>query len=479
MAEYGFNDKETLDVFQKDLALIIHEDNSYKAYLFAKRLQDLLDTPRLRDDLSEKNFSRYKDMVLKARFVSLYKLSDQEVFDFFNEHFDKMFEIEDYNIIDKVEHFLIVNKYFLEDRDEFKEKLRKSLLENKLKITKNKIKINDKEERPSIANWLKDFRNQFMEKGFLDAMNLSKYFASSDNIIKLSDDEKKRVKALMNLYARLKIPSSTMEGIEENPFVEDEKGEIGTLRKGQFEKISKEAINIYNQVQKLTGGKLYKKDLTKPLTQVRPSRKVFVPEKTIGDSLSKKEPEEKPIETREIASSASSISRVEKLLQEYKNFELNLKRIKDLVSGLGVYKNDLDSLFLEFENNLKANQKDKSWAIIMFICENKLLNLFFKDNKNLLLEFKKYLSLKFSEDIIENIVKRSTNPETVSLYLQFLLNNKMKLSMRSSGLFGMHLANIFKKIGQDKYFPIVYGDVNLEQFVWREVVEENGVVKFK
>lgn len=270
-----------------------------------------------------------------------------------------------------------------------------------------------------------------------------------------------------------------MEGIEENPFVENEKGEIGTLRKGQFEKISKETINIYNQVQKLTGGKPYKKGLTKPLTQVRPSRKVFVPEKTIGDSLSKKEPEEKHIETREIASSASSISRVEKLLQEYKNFELNLKRIKDLVSGLGVYKNDLDSLFLEFENNLKANQKDKSWAIIMFICENKLLNLFFKDNKNLLLEFKKYLSLKFSEDIIENIVKRSTNPETVSLYLQFLLNNKMKLSMRSSGLFGMHLANIFKKIGQDKYFPIVYGDVNLEQFVWREVVEENGVVKFK
>ena len=116
---------------------------------------------------------------------------------------------------------------------------------------------------------------------------------------------------------------------------------------------------------------------------------------------------------------------------------------------------------------------------MVFICQNKLLDKFLKENKTLLVEFKKNLSFKLSDDIIKNIMSKSTSPETVSLYLQFLLFKKIKLSPKNAGLFGMHLANIFKTIGQDKYFPIVYGDVNLEQFVWREVVEENGLVKFK
>ena len=89
------------------------------------------------------------------------------------------------------------------------------------------------------------------------------------------------------------------------------------------------------------------------------------------------------------------------------------------------------------------------------------------------------MKVKLSDDIIKTIINKSTSSETVSLYLQFLLFKKLKLSPKNSGLFGMHLANIFKKIGQEKYFPIVYGDLNLERFPWREVIEENGLSKFK
>lgn len=449
MSEFKFNDKETIEAFAENLNLIIQEDKEYDAYLFSKRLQELLEIPELISSLSLENQKKYEEMVLQAKFISLYKLEDNELLDLFNNHFNIIFKISFYNLIDKIEHFLIVNKYFLEERDEFKEKIRKSLLDNKIKITTDEIKINEQKVLPTIANWLKDFRNEFTENGFEDPVKINEYLINNNNINKLSKKDKKRIELLLSLYSRLKLSSQDPQGMEENLFIEDKDGNIGTLRKGNFEKIPQSVIDLYNQV----------KDIGAQPAGKSNQQKVFTPSKT-----------EEDIKLKEKQTPA-----IEKLLADYQKFEADLSKIDFLRAEFEKYNKDVDKLSQRF----KTSKKGEAIAVLIFICQNKLLNLFFLDNQDLLLEFKKYLSQKFSPDLVENIVKNSTQAEMVSLYLQFLLNEKLKLYSKDSGLIGMHLANIFKKNGQKSYFPIVYGDTNLEQFVWRDIIEEAGEIKFK
>lgn len=466
---YTFNDQETVKVLQDNLDLIIREDNAPEAFLFAKKLEELLNDQKLTNDLSKENFLVYHEMLRQAKFVSLYKQDEEEIIELFSKYFNEIFNIKFYNILDKVDDYLSVNIYLIKERDVFKEKLRKSLLENKIKITREEIEINNQKVSPIIANWLRDFRNSFMEKGFVDSVNITKYITGNKNFLSLNKKEQRKIKTLLNLYAHLKVSSASPEGIEEHISVETEDGESVILANGQIEKIPQMAIDIFNEVQRKTGGELYdpnKKQESRNKVSTSSSQKVF----TL--------PEESKKEEKDVPEKSNQKS-VEKLLESYRAFEIDLKSIDSLIKELDKYKNSPDGLFKKFSQDLKAESRDALLSSLIFICQNKLLDKFLKENEELLSEFKKHLSFKLSDDVIQSIMKKSTSPETVSLYLQFLLFKKIKLNQQNAGLFGMHLANIFKKNGQDKYFPMVYGDLNLERFVWRDVIEENGLVKFK
>ena len=468
MTEYTFNDQETIDALQNDLNLIIREDNAPEAYLFAKKLESLLEDSNLSSDLSNKHLWKYKKMIKQAKFVSLYKQDEEEILDLINNHFNDIFNIKFYDISDKIDDFLSINKFIIKERDEFKEKLRKSLLDNKKKITKEEIKIGEEKVFSSINNWLRDFRDSFTEEGFKDSLNITKYISENKNFLALNKKEQKKVKTLFNLYAHLKILSSSPEGIEEHISIETEDGEPAIIVNGRIEKIPQAVIDIFNEVQRKTGGKLYHPPQKEISSGNQPAKKVFTPPET--------EVDDKKVKNISPKRDQKAINR---LLESYKKFEMDLISLNANLKSLEKYKNNPDGILNKFNQDLEVENRDNLLADLIFICENKLLDKFFKDSKELLNEFKKDLRVKLSEDIINNIIEKSTSPETVSLYLQFLLFKKLNLSPKNSGLFGMHLANIFKKIGQEKYFPIVYGDLNLERFVWREVIEENGLVKFK
>ncbi len=472
MSEYSFNDQKTIDVFQKSLDRIIKENDSPGAYLFFWRLQNLLNNPKLSSILDNSVLQQYQLMVLKAKFLALYKLDDDEAINLINEHFNLIIDIKFYDLLEKIDQFLVINKYFAIQRDEFKDKLRKVLLESKTRITKHDLKINNKDYSPTISNWLRGFRNQFTEDGFRDKVKITQYFSSGQNVLNLNDSEKKKLKILINLYAYLKVSSLSLEGIEEHISIKTSDGSSAIFAKGRIEKIPQAVINIFNEVQKKIGGELYRpphedRNRVQSIMDSKQSRKVFeLPKEENGSEF-------KPPEKKDEKKS------VEKLLESYRSFEMDLKSIDVLIKALGEYKNKPQKLFSKFNQDLEDKKRDNLLANLVFICQSKLLNKFLNENKKLLVEFKEYLSFKFTADIVKTILDNSSSPETVSLYLQFILFKKLKLSPRNAGLFGMHLANVLKKVGQQKYFPMVYGDVNLEQFVWREVIEENGLVKFK
>jgi len=192
-------------------------------------------------------------------------------------------------------------------------------------------------------------------------------------------------------------------------------------------------------------------------------KKVFVPESV--EERIQKIPEKKA-------------SNIDTLLNAYKNFELSFKNLETQVTkDLKLKKStDLDEEFLNFIN---TNKVKEAMVVLSYVCSNNLINIFFKDNKILQRDFKKFLENKFSEDMINNIIGFFGTVESVSLFLQFLLTEKLRLIPKDSGIFGMYLANIFKKSKQEKYFPIVYGDVNSTMFIFREIKDVAGKLVIK
>lgn len=397
---------------------------------------------------SQQNPALYKIKYITG-YLAIARLQEDEIIDLLCNHFDIIFEIESYNILENI-NFLMTRYDDLDERDLFKSKIRNSLRESKLKITTLNISINKSEESPTIENWLKYFRGQFTEVGFTDALNITKFINSDKNFFALSDKDKTKIETLLNLYRKLSISSFDPMGMENDFVIEDsETGEMYYFNKGEFTKLDIE-------IEDREGVREIEKE--KPIV-----KKVFVPET--------------PIKKEEIAPVVKQ-NPAEALLREYKDFEKGLSAVSQEVILFGKYKNNLDEFYKEFDEMIKIKQKQKLFAGIIFLVKNNLLNIFIKDNKNLLIEFKNSLLLKYDESTVSNVSNNLDSVELVSLYLQFLFK-KFELSPRETGLYGMYLAKTFKSVGQEKYFPIIYGDVNLNQFLFRDIVDVAGKLKLE
>jgi len=377
----------------------------------------------------DKNLSKkYETILNKLAWISFASLPYSNIEKLVKNNLILAIKLE-FNILNKIKELFSLH---FNDIKDLRLILLKNIKENIERIGSVELEISneDKKFTSTVKNWLIDYDRFSVIEKRKEKLAILEYISSNENIRNLSKPQRKILKSILEVY----------------DFLRFFKKEVDLLNNNELKKNS-----AHSEITK------------KIFISKEKDKKVFVPEETGKQKIDNKEEKKS----------------VEKLLEFYKFFEKDLKSINNNIESLEKYQNNPDGLFKKFNEDLQEGNRDSLLSLMVFICQNKLLDKFLKENEKLLAEFKKYLSFKLSDDIIKNIMNKSASPETVSLYLQFLLFKKIKLSPKNAGLFGMHLANIFKTIGQDKYFPIVYGDVNLEQFVWREVVEENGLVKFK
>lgn len=304
-----------------------------------------------------------------------------------------------------------------------KQQIENAIYLNEKILFDKEFSINGRLDKSSIANWIK---NYIAEVG-IDKYNdlaLSKFVIDSKNAKNLDQKDKDLLYKILKTYLNIKFFPEIFDDVPED----------------QWSIIP--ATKIIET----------KKAVNKVFVQPTP---VKIPEPVIK----KQNP-------------------AEALLVEYKSFEKSISNTKNDLLLFEKYKNNLDEFYGEFDEMIRSKDKQKLISAVAFIVKNKLINIFIKNNKNLFIEFKKSLLLKFDEDIVTSISNNLDSIETVSLYLQFLFT-RFALTPRETGLYGMYIANIFKKSGQEKYFPIVYGDINLGQFLFRDVVEIAGKLKLK
>ncbi|MFA6307143.1 MAG: hypothetical protein WC639_05045, partial [Patescibacteria group bacterium] len=199
-------------------------------------------------DFKDKNYYlyvEYKKIITRLKWLVLNILTDDEVIDLFRNNFTRIYKIPDYDIQQKLKSYLLGFIVF-QDRDNFKKELRQALLDNQEKLTKNKLIINSQEKISTVGNWILDY-NSNLGSDAVDNIKRIQYFTNNKNIKNLNEEEKVRVKTLLDLYERLKLSSLTLEGLEEDIPV-DEPGHIGIIRGGVFEPFKEEKI-VYQPVK--------------------------------------------------------------------------------------------------------------------------------------------------------------------------------------------------------------------------------------
>jgi len=232
---------------------LISEYNSRESYDLSKNLEqslkEIVDFKKKYYDL----YGQYWEIIIKLRWLGLPIMTElkKEILDMFKYHFAEIFNIPEFDVLAKLEEVLL-GTTVLDDRDKFKKQLSQILLDNQEKLTKKKIIINNQEEHPTVANWLKNY-NRILGTGKVDNIKRTQYLTNNKNIVGLTEEDKNKVRILFNLYEKLKLSSQTLEGLEDDIPIDEDYAK-GTIKQGVFEpfKITEKENKLWELAKKTT-----------------------------------------------------------------------------------------------------------------------------------------------------------------------------------------------------------------------------------
>jgi len=179
-----------------------------------------------------------KIIIARLKFILFNTLDENEIFDIFDKYLAigiKMAYLDLGEILKMRISFIPIDK-----RDEFKEKVRKIILNNQEEITKKSIIDNQIKDRPTISAWLKLY-NKELGTGQVNNLEQNKFYINNSNFSKLNDLEKLEIKELFSMYEYLKRSSMTIEGNEDDMVITDIDGKDYWFKEGKFIKLDKTA----------------------------------------------------------------------------------------------------------------------------------------------------------------------------------------------------------------------------------------------
>lgn len=237
---------ENLAQLKEDIRYVIKFGLINEAFLLIKILKkELKENADFASDTENYKF------LYQLSWIVLPKLTDGDVIDLFTNHFMLFFELTDFDLWETFKSKLI--NLELEDRDDFKKKIKKILEENKEKITNQKIIVNDNISLPTVANWIMDYNIHIGGDKFSSSEKRNEYLSYNENIKQTSKEERMRLRILFDFYDRLSISSLTREGYEELLLI-NEGGVKGFMLNGIYVKIDNKTVDRIKAMQKIIDG---------------------------------------------------------------------------------------------------------------------------------------------------------------------------------------------------------------------------------
>lgn len=298
----------------EDLVKDYDKYNDFKeAYDLHKKLNEII----VKTDLRNSNPKEYRQiyiLVIKLKFLSLNFFDDwEEIGSFLKDHLDKALELEYFDLWQKIETNLLVEEN-MDERDLIKRELLKKLSESNCTIVDRDSYRSKQAPLLTVADWIRDFNYIFGSQA-ISTLEKTKYLANGKSIIDLKENDKKKIKKLLELYEKLKLSSNTPQGYEESIPI-DINGELYIFRRGEMQPLK----NI----------------LKSPKDVIGPPK--TTEEKRIEDLVvKKKEVGEENLAGRVVGEEIDNTKKIEDLkimLNKYKNNSLQKRAIEEEIKKL-------------------------------------------------------------------------------------------------------------------------------------------------
>jgi len=411
------------------------------AYEFLNKLGSLLKAaPNL--DSHKDLFNKYKELIIKAKFLALPLLSDEAKKGLFEKRF--LFAIKNGIDLNRlVDLCLILYNDEISNYGE-RRKILSYLANNQEKI--GQYDISEKEGgaalKPTIANWLHlyDLSQPIIKRR--GSYERSFFVSQNKSANKLSSVERDLLLKVLSVYDHARF-------VVLSPLVK-------YYATKQAEEIVK---NTPKGMEVRVGDENLPEEKPAPIISERPQ--------TI----------EKPVEKDIEKKSAVSGREVEKISQEeiiklYKGDKEENRMIeqseKDLAKATGRDYTKLKNILDKLLNPSLSEHLDKVRiiaALKLLARIGKLDNLLEDDQRfaDLLI---KYFKAKKQEKILSDFEITPKAPQFLSIFLQIILKEKLGMDESSSARVGLQLANLLKEYEGGKYDKLAYFDVDEGKFRW-------------
>jgi len=135
---------------------------------------------------------------------------------------------------------------------------------------------------------------------------------------------------------------------------------------------------------------------------------------------------------------------------------------------VGKFNDNLVALRQEFFSVVQKKDINKTIAILKILAEKNDLRKFIAEDEKL----HKFLALtwekQYGPDIVKDFEANPADLKFIRLFLQYVLQERLNMSVSNAARVGLQIANIFVNLGQKEYNKMAYFDVKTKEFYWFE-----------
>lgn len=161
----------------------------------------------------------------RLAFIAMPFLSDEQIIEEFKGFAPLAFTLPDTVDLQDTLKQALVTKFFQEDRDELRDKIREAMEECRSVLTETEPLIDNQTEPGNVMNWLRIFRREVGNKR-ASKLEYARFFSQNPEVQKLSTFEQALLKKVINFYEYTKLRSADIEGYEGNDLIQADDGTL-------------------------------------------------------------------------------------------------------------------------------------------------------------------------------------------------------------------------------------------------------------
>lgn len=376
-------------------------------------------------------FQAMQTLLWQCRAICFPLLEDDEVVELLGTHVGLVIDVHGGELWDMVR-ALMVKEYDYKKRDVLKERMLTALLHSQERITSKGPFLGGKEVTPTVENWIVDYVAS-VGTGQADAFKRSAWLTRSPSIVRLTEQEKIRVRIVMMLRDKLPISSTALEGLEE-VISQSKQGRPVWLREGRLEEMP---VNQYAE---------YKTGITAAM----------------------KARNQEYREARQNAARALLLEKYERWTKEPVIQEAF--RVANAAKSL-VSTENAEGALAEFYSAINDGQAGRVVASIWTLARARKLHSAFSGSDRYRIYWERHMpdELKKEKDEFQ---KDSASVKFLLPFLRHVLLERLKMGSEAAKIAVMVMSQEAVKAGEREYANMAYGDLGTGVFEWADVARE-------